>query len=83
MGVVIAIVSLSCAVLGDRVAIAAESLALRRQLGVLQHTASYPRLRRRDRLSWVWLSRLWSDRRSSLMMVEPATVTRAPRDATG
>jgi hypothetical protein len=44
-----------------RTAIAAENLALRQQLGVLQRSVRRPRLRQRDRIFWVWLSRVWSD----------------------
>jgi hypothetical protein len=51
MGVVRVIVILFRAFLFPRATLAAETLALRHQLGVLQYTASCPRLRRRDRLS--------------------------------
>ena len=39
----------------SRAALAAENLALRHQLGVLQRSAKRPRLRARDRALWVWL----------------------------
>jgi hypothetical protein len=74
MGVVSAIVFFLRAVLGDRATIAAENLALRQQLAVPQVSVKRPRLRKRDRLFWVWLSRLWSDWRSCLMLVKPETV---------
>ena len=38
--------------------LAAENLALRHQLTVLQRSVKQPRTRRQDRLFWVWLSRL-------------------------
>jgi putative transposase len=76
MGVVSAIVYFLRAVLGDRAALAAENLALRQQLAVLLVSAKRPRLRKRDRLFWVWLSRLWSEWRSCLMIVKPETVIR-------
>lgn len=38
--------------------LAAENLALRQQLAVLSEQKNRPRLRRRDRIFWVWLSRL-------------------------
>jgi putative transposase len=57
-------------------ALAAENLALRQQLAVLQTSMKRPRLRKRDRVFWVWLSRLWADWRSSLMIVKPDTVIR-------
>jgi len=64
------------AVLLPRAAIAAENLALRQQLGVLRRSAKRPRLRQRDRVFWVWLSRLWADWQSSLVIVKPETVIR-------
>lgn len=52
-----------------------ENVALRRQLGVL-HRSSPKRLQltASDRLFWVWLTRVWSDWRSALMIVKPETV---------
>ena len=61
-------------------AIAAENLVLRHQLGVLQRSVKRPRLRKRDRILWVWLSRLWADWRSSLVIVKPDTVLRWHRE---
>ena len=52
-------------------AIAAQNLALRQHLGVIQCSVKRPQLRQRDRVFWVWLSRLWSDWRSSLPIVNP------------
>jgi hypothetical protein len=63
MGCVSAIVFLR-AVFRDRAAIAAENMALRQQLAVLQVSMKRPRLWKRERIFWVWLSRLWSGRRS-------------------
>lgn len=60
MGVVTAIACFLRAPLGPRAALAAENLALRQQLAILQVSAKRPRLRKRDRVFWVWLSRLWS-----------------------
>ena len=54
-------------------AIALENLALRHQLAVLQRSVR-PRFRRWDRAFWVGLSRLWKHWRSSLLIVQPATV---------
>ena len=64
------------AMLISRATIAADNLALGQQVGVLQRSVKRPRLRRRDRLFWVWLSRLWSDWRESLAIVKPETVIR-------
>jgi putative transposase len=54
--------------------IALENVALRHQLLVLQRSVGRSRLSRWDRILWVWLSRLWMRWRSSLIMVQPATV---------
>ncbi|SRR5258708_5757882 len=52
-----------------------ENLALRHQIGVLRRSArKRPRLTPGDRLLWVWLSRIWSDWRSALVIVKPETV---------
>jgi transposase InsO family protein len=55
-------------------AVALENVALRHQLLVLQRSVGRPRLARWDRVFWVWLSRLWASWRSSLLIVQPATV---------
>ncbi len=60
--------------LGDRAELAAENLALRQQLAVLKDRTKQPRLRKRDRIFWVWLSRLWTGWRSALLILRPATV---------
>ena len=57
-------------------ALAAENLALRQQLAILEHKSKRPRLRKRDRIFWAWLSRLWSNWRSVLVIVQPETVVR-------
>jgi putative transposase len=62
------------AVFFGSVAIALENVALRHQLLVLQRSVGRPRLARWDRVFWVWLSRLWASWRSSLLIVQPATV---------
>src|SRR6058998_2706011 len=56
--------------------LALENLALRQQLAVYKRTASRPKLRRSDRLFWVWLSRVWTGWRDSLGIVAPDTVLR-------
>ena len=40
--------------------LALENLALRHQLAVYKRTVPRPRLRRTDRLLWVWLARVWT-----------------------
>ena len=59
-----------------RAVLQAEVLALRHQLLVLQRSSRGRRLRLRwaDRVLWVWLSRLWNDWRSALLLVKPETV---------
>src|SRR6266403_1585199 len=54
----------------------AEILALRHQLLVLQRSNRGHKLRLgwADRVLWVWLSRLWNDWRSALLLVKPETV---------
>ena len=56
--------------------LAAENLALRQQLAILEHKSKCPRLRKRDRIFWVWLSRFWSNWRTALLIVQPDTVVR-------
>jgi hypothetical protein len=62
--------------LAERGEMALENLALRQQLAVLRRSARRPRLRRRDRLFWVWLARLWRRWADALVLVQPATVLR-------
>ena len=68
------------AMLRRRAGLAAENLALRQQLAVLEHKSKRPRLRKRDRIFWVWLSRLWAGWRSVVVIVQPDTVVRWHRD---
>jgi putative transposase len=63
-----------------RTALVAENLALRQQLAVLRVSVKRPRLRKRDRIFWVWLSRIWSGWRSCLMIVKPETIVRWHRE---
>jgi hypothetical protein len=76
MGIWIALYQFLRALLAGRVRLASENLALRQQLAVLQQSVPRPRLRRRDRLFWVWLSRCCPDWRSWLTIVKPETVVR-------
>ncbi len=56
--------------------LAVENLALRQQLAILKEKAKRPKLRPRDRVFWVWLSRFWANWRSALLVVQPDTVVR-------
>jgi transposase InsO family protein len=76
MGLVTALAFFLRAFVVSRATLAAENLALRQQLSVLEHTVKRPKLRPRDRRFWVWLSRLWPAWRSVLRIVQPDTVTK-------
>src|SRR5215472_11306698 len=62
------------ATLRERGDLALENLALRQQLGVLRRKKGLPRLRRKDRVFWVVLSRIWPRWRKALHMVKADTV---------
>ena len=62
-------------IVADRAELVAENFALR-QLASLTDWKRRPRLRMRDRIFWVWLSRLWANWRSVLLIVQPDTVVR-------
>jgi putative transposase len=64
----------------SRLSLATEILVLRQQLLVLNRTVKQPKLRRRDRLFWFCLSRLWKDWRDALIIVKPDTVIKWQRD---
>ena len=76
MGVIRILMMLFRAFFGNRANLAAENLALRHQLTVLQRSVKQPKIRHRDRIFWVWLSRLWSGWQSVLLIVQPETVVR-------
>jgi hypothetical protein len=59
--------------------LALENLALRQQLAVYKRTVPRPRLRRTDRLLWVWLARVRAAWRQPLLIVTPDTVLRWQR----
>ncbi|MGH7307174.1 MAG: hypothetical protein ACREK6_00600 [Candidatus Rokuibacteriota bacterium] len=52
---------------------------MRQQLIVYKRTVTRPRLRKTDRLFWVWLARLWVGWRRPLVIVTPNTVPRWQR----
>ena len=77
------IVAFLRALFGSRADLAAENLALRQQLVVLQRSVKRPQLRPRDRIFWSWLFRLWSGWRSALLIIQPQTVVRWHRQGFG
>jgi putative transposase len=59
-----------------RLTLAAENLALRQQLAVLNRITKRPQLCKQDRLFWVILSKLWKNWREVLLIVKPQTVVK-------
>ena len=76
MGILEACVLFLRAMLVPQARLAIENLALRQQLAVYKQRVKRPRLRPRDRVFWVWLSRFWSNWQSALVIVQPETVVR-------
>ncbi len=76
MGIIKAIYFLIRAFLTPRLMLAAENLALRQQVSVYKQSVKRPKLRPRDRIFWVWLSKFWCDWQSALAIVQPETVIR-------
>ena len=74
MGIIWTILAFFRAFFAGRAALAAENLALRHQIAVLQRSVMRPKLRKRDRIFWSWLSRIWKGWRSALVIVQPGTV---------
>ena len=70
MGFIKAVVLFFRAMLAPRCNLAMENLVLRQQLSVYKQWVKRPKLRPRDRIFWVWLSRLWSNWRSALVIVQ-------------
>ena len=60
--------------LSGRCNLALENLALRQQLAILKRTQKRPAISTKDRLFWVWLSRIWSEWRAPLLIVKPDTL---------
>ena len=71
-----AIVAIFRAVLARRSDLVMENLALRHQLNLLRRKVGRPRLRKCDRVFWLWLARSWSRWRDSLIVFKPGTVVR-------
>ena len=73
MGTLLAVLR---AIFTSRAAWVAENLALRQQLAILRASVNRPKLRPRDRVFWVWLSRSWPGWKSLLVIVQPDTVVK-------
>ncbi len=76
MGIARAVWTIFVAFSCDRTELALENLALRQQLAALHLKSKRPRLRKRDRIFWAVLSRIWENWRSALLIVQPDTVIR-------
>ena len=77
MGILRMIVSFLRALLANRADLAAENVMLRQQLIVVHRSVPRPKFRRTDRVLLCWLSsRLWSNWRSALLIVQPETTVR-------
>jgi len=75
MSVLISLLETIRSAIRSRAALQLEVLALRHQLRVLDRSRlGRVRLTRVDRVLWIWLSRVWNDWRSALVIVEPDTV---------
>ena len=70
------LVSGALALFKSRGDVAAEVVALRHQLAVLQRERKTPRLNRWDRLLWVFLSKTWPSWNRLLVIFQPNTVIR-------
>ena len=55
-------------------ALAMENLALRQQLFIYHHSKKWPKIRLRDRLFWILVSRYWEKWENALIIVKPETV---------
>ena len=60
----------------DRSDMAMEILTLRQQLAVFKQSIKRPKLKFKDRLFWVAISRIWQKWTDVLIIVKPATVIR-------
>ena len=76
MGLIRIVVLFIRGILRDRTELATENITLRQQLAILEQCSKRPRLRKRDRIFWAWLSRFWLNWRSVLVIVQPDTVVR-------
>ena len=76
MGILKALLVFLRAMLIPKLHMAIENLALRQQLAVCKQSVKRPKLRPRDRVFWVWISRYWCNWQSALIILQPETVIR-------
>ncbi len=76
MGILTALTLFLRAMLTAKIHLAVENLALRQQLAVCNQSIKRPKLRPRDRVFWVLLSRCWPNWQTALAIVQPETVIR-------
>ena len=62
------------AFLADRARLAAENVALRQQLAVLERSVKRPKIDDGDRVFWILMRRLLGSWRDALLIVKPETV---------
>jgi putative transposase len=67
----------------ERRDVALENLALPQQLGVLKRRKGVPRLKEKDRVFWLVLSRIWPAWREALHLVKADTVVSWQRKSGG
>ena len=58
----------------NRATLAAENMAWRHQLYVVKRSVKRPKIKERDRLFWMFLSKTWTEWRDHLVIVKPDTV---------
>ena len=76
LGFVISVLSAVRSVARSRVDLLLEIAALCEQLEIYLRQVKRPKLRRGDRLFWIWIRRHWPRWREALVIVKPATVMR-------
>jgi putative transposase len=75
LAVVISFLNTARASIRSRAALQLEILALRHQVQILHRSRRRRvRLTQADRLLWIWLSRIWKEWRSAVVIVRPETV---------
>ena len=72
--ILLSLITAFATVFRSRLSLAIEILALRHQLSVLRQYGKRTRIKVVDRLFWVWLSKIWSGWRDTVVFVKPSTV---------